>query len=89
MASLAAAFLPDLAPLAAQAAVPGVALVVLAAALRFIIDRRTTAAPAARIPVPAVSASSMTQVAPQPSVIIAPSSPPLREGSTNAARDLP
>jgi len=88
IASLAAAFFPDLAPLAAQAAVPGVALAVLAAALRFILDRRT-AVPPPRLPSPAVSASSMTQVAPQPSLIIAPSSPLLREGSTNAARDLP
>jgi hypothetical protein len=88
IASLAAALFPDLAPLVAQAAVPGTALTVLAAALRLVLDRRTTI-PLSRLPVPAVSASSMTQVAPQPSLIIAASSPQIREGSTNAARDLP
>jgi len=88
VASLAAALFPDLAPLVAQAAVPGTALTVLAAVLRLLLDRRTTIPPS-RLPVPAVSASSMTQVAPQPSLIIAASSPQFREGSTNAARDLP
>jgi len=88
IASLAAALFPDLAPLAAQAAVPGAALAALAAMLRFIVDRRTTAPPA-RLPVPAISASSVTQVAPQPSLIITPSSPLPREGGTHAGRDLP
>lgn len=86
--SLAAAMFPDLAPLVAQAAVPGTALTVLAAALRLTLDRRTSVPPS-RVPVPVVSASSMTQVASQPSLIIAASSPLLREGSTNAGRDLP
>jgi hypothetical protein len=88
IASLAAALFPDLAPLAAQAAVPGAALAALAAMLRFIVDRRTTAPPA-RLPVPAISASSVTQVAPQPSLIVTPSSPLPREGGTHAGRDLP
>lgn len=86
--SLAAALFPELAPLVAQAAVPGAALTLLAAALRFLLRRRTAAVPA-RGPAPVVSASSLTQVAPQPSLIIAPSSPLLREGATAVGRDLP
>jgi hypothetical protein len=88
VASLAAAFFPELAPLVAQAAVPGAVLTVLAAALRFVLRRRTAAVPA-RGPAPVVSASSLTQVAPQPSLIIAASSPSLREGATAVGRTPP
>jgi hypothetical protein len=88
IASLAAAVFPELTPLVAQAAMPGTALAVLAAALRYLLDRRSTIPPV-RATVPAISASSLTQVAPQPSLIIAPSSPSLREGATVAGRDLP
>jgi hypothetical protein len=88
VASLTAAVFPELALLMAQAALPGVALTLLAATLRFVLDRRPTVSPT-RGATPVVSASSLTQVAPQPSLIIAPSSSPQREGSTAAARDFP
>jgi hypothetical protein len=88
VASLAAAFFPELAPLVAQAAVPGAVLTALAVALRFVLRRRTTAVPA-RGQAPVVSASSLTQVAPQPSLIIAASSPSLREGATAVGRTPP
>ena len=89
IASLAAAMFPELAPLVAQAAVPGVALAILAATLRLILYRRQPVLPPARVAPVVVSASSLTQVAPQPSLIIAPSSPPQREGATAAGRDQP
>jgi hypothetical protein len=85
---LAAALFSELAPLVALAAVPGAALTVLAAVLRFLLHQGTPAVPA-RGPAAVVSASSLTQVAAQPSLIIAPSSPGLRDGVTAAARDLP
>ena len=86
--SLAAVVFPEITPLVAQAAMPGTALAALAAALRYLLDR-SSAVPPVRATVPAISASSLTQVAPQPSLIIAPSSPSLREGATVAGRDLP
>ena len=68
--SLAAAMAPDLAPLVAQAAIPGVALTALAAALSgwLWMPGMRPARPAG-----AVSASSLTQAAAPPSLIIAPS----------------
>ena len=89
IASIAAAVFPELTPLVAQAAVPGVALAMLAATLRLILHRRQPGLPPARVAQAVVSASSLTQVAPQPSLIIAPSSRPQREGATAAGRDQP
>jgi hypothetical protein len=89
VASLAAAMFPELAPLVAQAAVPGVALTILAAVLRLIIQWRQPAPLPARGSPAVVSASSLTQVAPQPSLIIAPSSLPQREDATAAERGQP
>jgi len=88
VAGLAAAAFPELAPLVVQAAVPGAALAALAAALRFVLDERSPMPPP-RVPAAVVSASSLTQVAPQPSLIINPSSPPQREGATAVGRDTP
>jgi len=87
--SLAAAVFPEVSPLVAQAAVPGVALAILAAVLQFVFHGRQSAPPPARISSPVVSASSLTQVAPQPSLIISPSSPPQREGVATSGRDQP
>jgi len=87
--SLAAAVFPELAPLVAQAAVPGVALTLLAAALRLVLHWRQRELSPARASSPVVSASSLTQVAPQPSLIITPSSPPQREGVSTSGRDQP
>jgi len=88
VASLAAAAWPERAPLVVQAALPGVALALLAAGLESLLGQRSivsrTAAPAVL-----VSASSMTQVAPLPSLIIAPTTPPGRERGTVARRDPP
>jgi type II secretory pathway pseudopilin PulG len=91
VAILAAAAFPELAPLVVQAAVPGAALAVLAAALRFVLDERSpTQLPTpTRGPAAVVSASSLTQVAPQPSLIIKPLSDSQAEGPTAAGRDLP
>jgi hypothetical protein len=91
VAILAAAAFPELAPLVVQAAVPGAALAVLAAALRFVLDERSpTPLPTpTRGPAAVVSASSLTQVAPQPSLIIKPLSHSQAEGPTAAGRDLP
>ena len=89
VAGLAAAAFPELAPLVVQAAVPGAALAALAAALRFVLDERSPTPPPPRLPAAVVSASSLTQVAPQPSLIINPSSPPQREGATAVGRDTP
>lgn len=88
---LAAAAFPELAPLVVQSAVPGAALAVLAAALRFVLDPRSpTPLPTpTRGPAAVVSASSLTQVAPQPSLIIKPLSHSQAEGPTAAGRDLP
>jgi hypothetical protein len=89
IASLAAAGFPELAPLVAQAALPGAALALLAAALRFVLDKRSPPPPPSRLPAVVVSASSLTQVAPQPSLIINPSSPPPGEAATAVGRDQP
>ena len=89
VASLAAAVFPALAPLVAQAALPGAALVALAAALRFVFDTRSPTSLPSRVAPPFVSASSLTQVAPQPSLIINPSSPAQGEGATAVGRDQP
>jgi hypothetical protein len=87
-ASLAAAAFPQLAPLVAQAAIPGAALAMLAAALRKMVDRRGVSLPA-RGAVVLGSASSLTQVAPLPSLIIAASAPSQREEATAAGREHP
>jgi hypothetical protein len=89
IASLAAALLPELTPLVAQAALPGVSLAILAALLRLVLHRHPPTSSPARVSPAVVSASSLTQVAPQPSLIITPTSPPQREGATAAGRDQP
>ena len=77
-----------LGPLVVQAAVPGAALAALAAALRFVLDERSPTPPP-RVPAAVVSASSLTQVAPQPSLIIKPLSHSRAEGPTATGRDMP
>jgi hypothetical protein len=89
IASLAAAAFPELAPLVVQAAVPGAALAALAAALRFVFDKRSPTPPPTRGPAAVVSASSLTQVAPQPSLIINPASASQPEGATAVGRNQP
>jgi hypothetical protein len=68
LASLAAAIKPDLAPLVAGAAIPGVALAAIAAALRAWLR---TSGPRPAAPDARVSASSLTRAASHPSLIIA------------------
>ena len=77
--AMAAAVVPDLAPLAVQAAIPGAALSLLAVLLRGFLDHDTDrrserVAAARRHNVAVVSASSMTRTASQPSLIVARSS---------------
>jgi hypothetical protein len=88
VAILAAAAFPELAPLAAQAALPGAVLAALAAVLRFVLDT-PAAAPPPRVPAAVASASSLTQVAPQPSLIINPSLPAFDDGATAVGRNQP
>ena len=76
-----AAALPDLAPLAAQAALPGVALALVAWALRAVFDREPNAPPRPQ-PAP-VSASSLTRAVSAPSLVVSGSSLE-REGSVTA-----
>jgi hypothetical protein len=78
-----------LAPLAAQAALPGAVLAALAAVLRFVLDTPAAAAPPPRVPAAVASASSLTQVAPQPSLIINPSLPAFDDGATAVGRNQP
>jgi len=85
VASLAAAAVPDFAPLLAQAAVPGALLAVLAAGLRLVVNRG--AAPAGRSPAVLVSATSITQAA--PSLIVSPSAPSSGEETPATGRSLP
>jgi Na+-translocating ferredoxin:NAD+ oxidoreductase RnfA subunit len=89
IASLAAAAFPELAPLVVQAAVPGAALAALAASLRFVFDKRSPTPSPTRGPAAVVSASSLTQVAPQPSLIINPASTSQPEGATAVGRNQP
>ena len=89
VASLGAVAFPELSPLVAQAAVPGAALAVLAAMLRLLLDRQAPPSLPERVQPAVVSASSLTQVAPQPSLIINPSSPAHREAATAVGRELP
>jgi hypothetical protein len=89
VAILAAAAFPELAPLAAQAALPGAVLAALAAVLRFVLDTPAAAAPPPRVPAAVASASSLTQVAPQPSLIINPSLPAFDDGATAVGRNQP
>ena len=67
-AVLAAALLPDLAPLAGLAALPGVGLALVAAVLRFVVDR-----PARRPPAAAAPVESSTRLVTGASILIAPS----------------
>jgi hypothetical protein len=74
------AALPDLAPLSARAALPGVALSILAWILRGLVDREPRA-PVVRQPA-AVSASSLTRIAAPPSLVVGSSFE--HEGSVTA-----
>ena len=71
---VAAAALPDLAPLAAQAALPGAALSLLAWILRGVVDRGARE-PTPPVPAPVVSARSITRAVAPPSLVIAGSAP--------------
>lgn len=68
--SLAAALVPDLAPLAGLAAIPGVLLSLLAAALRMFVDRPAGRPPQAGLVLPA---ESSTRYMPAASIVISPS----------------
>lgn len=70
VAVLAAALLPDLAPLVGLAALPGALLGLVAAALRFVVDRPARRPPAATTP---VSSESSTRFFPGASILIGPS----------------
>ena len=87
VAILAAAAAPDFAPLLAQAALPGAVLAVLAAGLRIVVNRGLLAA--GRSPMVTVSASSITQPAPTPSLILASSAPRAGEETPTTGRSLP
>ena len=79
-AGLAAAALPDMAPLVAQAAAPGAVLAIAAGLLRSLIEGRT-APPQGHMP--AAGASSLTQVAAPGSLIIT-APPPSRVDDATA-----
>jgi hypothetical protein len=69
--AMAAAAVPDLIPLAALSAAPGVALSLLAAGLHALVNR--TARPARPVFMPAVSSDTSTRFLPNPSIVIASS----------------
>ena len=71
--AVAAAARPDLAPLVAQAALPGLALALVGWALRFFADGTAQSAPARQRP-QVVSASSLTRALPAESLVVAGSS---------------
>jgi len=82
-ATLAAAVIPDIAPLICQAALPGVALSLLAAGLRAFVDRphhspRPRLAP--------VASNSSTRFVPPPSIVIASSALRPQEGVSATGR---
>jgi hypothetical protein len=86
VAVLAAALLPDLAPLVGLAALPGAVLGLVAAALRFVVDRPARRPPAAATP---VSSESSTRFFPGASILIGPSvagssRTPTRAGGTGS-----
>jgi hypothetical protein len=84
-AGLVGAVFPEAAPLFAQAALPGAALAVVAAALRWFVNRSGFAPRGAAVP--PVSASSITQ--PAPSLIVAESSGGGGDGSAPTAPTAP
>ena len=86
-ATLAAAFVPDLAPLICQAALPGVALSALAAGLRAFVDRphHPHRAHHPRL-APVVASNSSTRFVPQPSIVIASSALRPQDGVTAPGR---
>jgi hypothetical protein len=84
VASLAAAAFPEIASLLVQAALPGIALTLLAAALQSVLQPRPS-----RLAPAFMAASSMTQAASPPSLIIASSSPRLHESDTAAGHQPP
>jgi len=72
VAALGAAFIPDLLPLIGLAALPGILLALLAAGLRWVVDRRTAAPGGSGF---TVSPDSSTRFVPAASVVIAATSP--------------
>jgi hypothetical protein len=84
---VAAALLPDLAPLVARAALPGVGLALVAWALRLVLDRDAVErGPRAMAP---VSASSLTRaVSPPVSLVLSGSSPGRTDSVTASGRPL-
>lgn len=89
--ALAAAAFPDLAPLTLQAALPGVALSLLAVLLRGLFDRdsghsREGGVATHRPNVAVVSASSLTRTASPPSLIVARSSVRAADSVTTSGR---
>lgn len=81
--AMAAVFFVDLAPLIAQAALPGVSLSLLAAGLHAMLNRKALAA---RSQAGAISSSSLTTAFPLPSIIVARSSVRLPENVVAAGR---
>ena len=81
--AMAAVFFIDLAPLIAQAALPGVSLSLLAAGLHAMLNRKALAA---RSQAGAISSSSLTTAFPLPSIIVARSSVRLPENVVAAGR---
>ena len=84
VASIAAAAFPELAALLAQAAVPGIALTLLAAALRTALEPRKP-----RLSPAVAASSSLTRAASLPSLIIASSSTRLHESRPAAGHQPP
>jgi hypothetical protein len=82
VAGLAVAAFPDVAPLVAQAAVPGAVLALAAAVLRRLIDGRR-GPPDRR---PGAATTSLTEVAPRASVIITAPSPSRGDDATAIGR---
>jgi hypothetical protein len=81
---LAASAVPDRAPLFAQAAVPGLLFSLVAAALRFLVERPATTG---REPLaPNVTSGSSTRFVPTPSLVIAPSAMHSHDSATTPGR---
>ena len=83
VAGLAVAAFPDVAPIVAQAAVPGAVLAVAAAILRPLVEGRTAEQ---RNSGPGGGASSLTEVAPRASLIITAPSPSRVDDATAVGR---
>jgi hypothetical protein len=81
---LAAAALPELAPLFAQAALPGLLLSLVAAGLRSFVERPVETVRPRLAPV--ISAGSSTRFMPAPSIVIAPSAMHSQDSATAPGR---